>query len=288
MDRADRWKLCDRVLTFGRLPLLMGIVNVTPDSFSDGGEFFDPTAAVEQGLRLAAEGAEIIDVGGQSTRPGSLDVDTDEELRRVMPVLEGLREQTSVPLSIDTSKAVVAQAALDAGALIVNDVTALTGDAAMLDVVLRAEAAVCVMHMLGEPRTMQKNPRYDDVVQDVFDYLRARRDALTAAGIEPSRIALDPGIGFGKTTEHNLALLSGAARFHALGCPLLVGHSRKRFIGQVIEDDSAHCRGADRTPGTIAVSLALVRQGVQIIRVHDVAAVRQALLLFAASGGLDD
>ncbi len=287
MDRADRWKLRDRVLAFGRLPLLMGIVNVTPDSFSDGGEFFDPTAAVEQGLRLAAEGAAIIDIGGQSTRPGSLDVDTDEELRRVMPVIEGLREQTPVPLSVDTSKAEVAQAALDVGVQIVNDVTGLASDAQMIDVVLRAEAAVCAMHMLGEPRTMQKNPRYGDVVQDVLDYLRDRRDALAAAGIEPERIALDPGIGFGKTTEHNLTLLSNAARFHALGCPVLIGHSRKRFIGQVIDDDSAQCKGADRTPGTIAVSLALARQGVQIIRVHDVAAVRQALQLFDASGGLD-
>ena len=259
----------------------MGVINVTPDSFSDGGRFFEPAAAVEHGLRLAAEGADVLDVGGESTRPYSAAVDTDEELRRVMPVVEALCRRTSLPVSIDTSKAAVAREALAAGAQIVNDVTGLTGEAAMVEAALEYGAGVCVMHMPATPRTMQDHPTYTDVVADVMAYLDGRRNSLTAAGIEPERIALDPGIGFGKTTEHNLALLKAAWRLHALGCPVLVGPSRKRFIGEVLSDNEA-----DRTAGTIGVALSLARQGVQVIRVHDVAPVRQALLLYEATGGL--
>ena len=225
---ADHWKLRTRTLAFGRLPLLMGIVNVTPDSFSDGGHFFDADAAVEHGLRLAAEGADILDIGGESTRPGAEPVDVQEELRRVMPVVEALCQQTDVPVSIDTSKASVARHAIHAGAEIINDVTALTGDPAM-PAGGRNRLRRVLMHIRGT-RTMQDNPVYADVVAEVLEYLRDRRDALLAAGIEQDRIALDPGIGFGKTTEHNLQLLANAWRFHALGCPVLVGHSRKRFL----------------------------------------------------------
>ena len=275
---ATSWQLRTRTLTVGKTPLLMGIVNVTPDSFSDGGRFFEPAAAVEQGLRLAAEGADILDVGGESTRPGSEPVDADEELRRVMPVIAELVEQTPLPISIDTSKSSVAKEALSAGAEIVNDVTALSGDCGMLPLAAESGCGVCVMHMQGMPKTMQENPAYEDVVVDVLDYLRTRRDALTAIGLSPSRIALDPGIGFGKMLEHNLALLSNMGRFHELGCPLLVGHSRKRFIGEVLGDSQA-----DRTAGTIGVAVSLAQQGVQILRVHDVAPVRQALLLWEAT-----
>ncbi|MBN2022621.1 MAG: dihydropteroate synthase [Pirellulales bacterium] len=260
----------------------MGVVNVTPDSFSDGGRYREPAAAIARGLALAADGADLLDVGGQSTRPGAAPVGADEELARVLPVLRGLTDQTAVPLSIDTSKAAVARAAVEAGATVINDVTALSGDPDMLAVAVESEVGVCAMHMQGTPENMQDAPRYDDVVADVFDYLARCRDRLVAAGIDRARIALDPGIGFGKTAEHNLALLASVGRLHALGCPVLVGPSRKRFIGHVLGDPSA-----DRTAGTLGVALALARAGVQILRVHDVAAARQALLLFAAAGGLD-
>jgi len=279
---VDRWKLRTRTLTFGRLPRLMGVVNVTPDSFSDGGQFFDPQAAIDHGLRLAEQGADLLDVGGESTRPGAEPVSADEELRRVMPVVAALCEQAAVPVSIDTSKAAVAREALQAGVEVVNDVTALGADPAMIPLVAEAGCGVCAMHMQGTPRSMQLNPTYDDVVAEMLDYLRARRDALADAGVEPSRIALDPGIGFGKTTEHNLELLRNAGRLHELGCPVLVGHSRKRFIGQLLRDQEA-----DRTPGTIAVALALARRRVQVLRVHDVGAVRGAMVVFEAAGGVD-
>ncbi|MCX7428575.1 MAG: dihydropteroate synthase [Planctomycetia bacterium] len=278
---VGEWKLRTRTLRVGKLPLVMGVVNVTPDSFSDGGEFLDPAAAIDHGLRLAAEGADILDVGGESTRPGATPVGADEELRRVMPVVEQLCRRSDVPMSIDTSKAAVAREAVGAGAEAINDVTALSGDAAMMAVAVETGSGIAAMHMRGTPATMQQAPAYEDVVEEVLDYLAARRDALVAAGVDPARIALDPGIGFGKTTEHNLTLLGNIGRFHALGCPLLVGPSRKGFIGRVLDDPKA-----DRAAGTIGVSLALARQGVQILRVHDVAAVRAALVLFEAAGGM--
>lgn len=281
-EPATHWRLRTHTLTFGRLPLLMGIVNVTPDSFSDGGPFLDPAAAVEHGLQLVDEGADILDVGGESTRPYSDPVEAKEELNRVEQVIRRLCRQVAVPVSIDTSKALVAQRAIDAGAEIINDVTGLEGDANMVRVALESNTGVCVMHMQGTPATMQDDPSYDDVVDDVFKYLEHRRSALLAAGIERDRICLDPGIGFGKTHQHNLSLLANAHRFHNLGTPLLIGHSRKGFIGQVLGD-----KNSDRTAGTIGVALSLARQHVQIIRVHDVGAVRGALQLFEASGGLN-
>ena len=301
---ANHWKLRSRTIEFGRLPLLMGIINVTPDSFSDGGRFFDAAAAIEHGLRLASEGADILDVGGESTRPGSLPIDAGEELRRVMPVVEGLCRQTNVPISIDTWKVSVAQRAIDAGAEIINDVTALTGDPALTRLAAESGCGVCAMHSRGVPRTMQDNPVYADVVAEVLEYLRTRRDALLAAGVEQDRIALDPGIGFGKTTEHNLQLLANARRFHALGCPVLVGHSRKRFLADAMQQPATHSADKSHKPlaasqalptdatvrksataGTIGVALSLARQGVQVLRIHDVAALREALVLFEAAGG---
>jgi dihydropteroate synthase len=280
LDRASYWQLRRRRLVFVDRPLLMGILNVTPDSFSDSGRFFDTATAIEHGLRLVAEGADLIDVGGESTRPYSQPIDEAEELRRVLPVVQALAERTSVPVSIDTSKATVAREAVAAGAEIINDVTALTGER-MIETALDTQAAVCAMHILGTPQSMQDNPSYCNVVGEVYEYLHNRRDALLAAGMAQDKIALDPGIGFGKTHEHNLTLLAHCPRFHELGCPLLVGHSRKGFIGKVIGD-----KAADPTAGTIGVSLSLANQGVQILRVHDVAANLHALKLYLASGGL--
>ncbi len=280
---ADRWQLRTRSIAPGKLPLLMGVVNVTPDSFSDGGDYFDAKKAAAHALRLADQGADLLDLGGESTRPGAGPIDAREELRRVLPVVDALRAKTDLPISIDTSKALVAKAALRAGVEIVNDVTALEGDPAMLPLVAETGCGVCLMHKRGEPRNMQDDPVYADVVAEVLEYLRRRRDALLAAGVAQGRIAVDPGIGFGKTTGHNLELLLNIARFHELGCPLLVGHSRKRFIAELAPEVKLP---AERLPGTIGVALSLARRGVQVLRVHDVAAVRQALLLFQATGGM--
>ncbi|GIW96004.1 MAG: dihydropteroate synthase [Pirellulaceae bacterium] len=281
--RARYWQLPDRRLEFGPQPVLMGIVNVTPDSFSDGGRYFSEDAAVAHALELVEQGADILDIGGESTRPYAEPVSEEEEMRRVLPVVRRLAASTSVPISIDTSKAAVARAALEAGATIVNDVTALRADPRMLDVIQQYRAAVCIMHMQGTPQTMQDNPHYEDVVSEVLAFLRERRDALLQAGVSVDRIAIDPGIGFGKTTAHNIELLKNIGRFHTLGCPVLVGHSRKGFIGKVIGDLQR-----DRVAGGIGVSLAMALRGVQILRVHDVEATRQALALFAACGALVD
>ncbi len=261
----------------------MGIVNVTPDSFSDGGTTFDSAVAVDQGLRLAAAGAGLLDIGGESTRPGAARVDAREELRRVLPVVQRLAEEAAVPISVDTSKAVVAREAIAAGAEVINDVTACRADPDMISLLAETGAGVCLMHMQGTPATMQQNPVYADVVEEVFGFLRNRRDTLEQAGIGRSRIAVDPGIGFGKTLEHNLDLLRYAGRFAQLGCTVLVGHSRKRFIAGVLDDDAL-----PRTAGTVGAALALARQGVHVLRVHDVAEVAQAMRLFEACGGLDD
>jgi len=277
------WQLRSRRLTFDRRSLLMGIVNVTPDSFSDGGRFLEPATAVDHALQLEADGADILDVGGESARPYSEPVDADEELRRVMPVLEKLCGRTKLPVSIDTTKTAVARRAIEAGVEIVNDLTGLEGDAGMVPLVAESRVGVCAMHMQGTPQTMQDSPTYDDVVADVYRYLQQRRDALVAAGVDRERICLDPGIGFGKTHEHNLELLSSVDRFHALGCPLLVGHSRKGFIGKVLGD-----KEADATAGTIGVAVALATRGVQVLRVHDVRPVREALALFDAAGGMTE
>jgi len=259
----------------------MGILNVTPDSFSDGGDFFDPRAAIEHGRQLVDEGADILDVGGESTRPYSEPVSLREELDRVIPVIDVLATESNVPISIDTSKAKVAQEALAAGAEIINDVTALTGDADMLPVACDSKAGICAMHMQGTPRTMQDNPTYAHVVDDIRDYLAERHATLISAGIATARLCLDPGIGFGKTHEHNLTLLANCWQFHSLGSPLLVGHSRKGFIARVLGD-----KKADRTAATIGISLSLAAQGVQILRVHDVRATADALRLYGATGGI--
>jgi dihydropteroate synthase len=258
----------------------MGIINVTPDSFSDGDKYSDADAAVEHGLRLAEDGAELLDVGGESTRPYSEPVPTDEELRRVLPVIERLVQYVHIPVSIDTSKSAVARAAIDIGAEIVNDVTGLAGDPAMMPLVVDTGVGVCAMHMQGTPQTMQDNPSYDDVVAEVREYLRSRRNELVAAGIPIERICLDPGIGFGKTHAHSVELMANCHAFHELGCPLLVGHSRKAFLGKLIDN-----KDADRTNATVGAALALATQGVQIVRVHDVRPVYEALIAFEACGG---
>jgi dihydropteroate synthase len=279
-SRAGHWQLRTRTFEFPRRPLVMGIVNVTPDSFSDGGRFLDVNAAVSHALQLVADGADLIDVGGESTRPYSESVTPEEELRRVLPVVERLAKEVQVPISIDTSKAAVARAALEAGVEIINDVTALNGDPEMIQVAVDSSAGACVMHMQGTPQTMQDNPTYRDVVAEVRDYLRERRDALVAAGIARERICLDPGIGFGKTHEHNIELMGHCYELHSLGCPILIGHSRKGFLGKLIGD-----KEADRTSATVGAALALAVQGVQVVRVHDVRAVREAQIAFESAGG---
>jgi dihydropteroate synthase len=281
LPRATHWRLRTRTLSCAERPLWMGIVNVTPDSFSDGGRFLDPDRAIAHAVQLWEQGADILDIGGESTRPYAEPVPAEEELRRVLPVLQGLRRRLpDAVLSIDTSKAAVAEAALALGVEIVNDVTGLTGDAAMLPLVAARQAAVCVMHMQGTPQTMQDHPTYQDVVAEVYDYLRQRRDALVAAGVAQERICLDPGIGFGKTHAHNLALMVHCQTLLDLGCPVLVGHSRKGFLAKLIGDPQA-----DRTAATIGGALALALKGVHVIRVHDVAPVRQAWTVFAACAG---
>jgi len=279
--RATYWQTSQRRIEFGSLPVLMGIVNVTPDSFSDGGRFFAIDSAVKQALELAAAGAGIIDVGGESTRPYADPVDAEEEIRRVVPVIKQLAGQTAAAISIDTSKASVARAALEAGAEIINDVTAFTGDAAMMQLAVETGAGVCIMHMQGNPQTMQDNPTYGDVAREVCSYLQQRRNALLQAGVGASRICVDPGVGFGKTHQHNIQLLQQCEVFHSLGAPVLVGHSRKGFIGKTAGD-----KQANRDPGTIGVALSLARQGVQVIRVHNVADTMQAMRLFEVAGGL--
>ena len=281
-QRATRWQLRTQTLEFGRLPALMGIINVTPDSFSDGGQFYELEVAVDHALQLAADGADILDVGGESTRPYSDSVAVEEELARVVPLVETLAKKTKVPISIDTSKAIVAKAALLAGAEIINDVTGLTGDPDMIEVARDTGAAVCAMHMQGTPQTMQDDPQYQDLIGDILTYLDQRRNVLSAAEIVESRICLDPGIGFGKTHQHNFTLMAHCYQFHKLGCPLLVGHSRKGFLSKLLAGKSE-----DRTDATIGSALTLALQGVQVIRVHEVRGVRDALLAFEATGGLD-
>jgi dihydropteroate synthase len=267
-----------------RRPLVMGIVNVTPDSFSDGGRHVGIDAAVEHALKLVADGADILDVGGESTRPFSEPVAEAEELRRVAEVVRRLAAESGVPVSIDTSKAAVAERAIDLGAEIINDVTGLEGDPRMLAVARTTGAGVCVMHMQGTPRTMQLEPRYGDVVGEIHAYLQARRDTLLAAGIPLEKICLDPGIGFGKTHEHNLELMQRAGRFLDLGTAILVGHSRKGFLAKAVEQSLGRpATEADRDAATAGSACSLAAQGVQIVRVHAVGLVRTALDLFAAT-----
>ncbi len=258
---------------------VMGIVNVTPDSFSDGGSWLDAGAAIRHGLELACDGAVILDVGGESTRPGAHPVPADEELARVLPVIEGLRSVGArAQISIDTSKASVAAAALDAGATLVNDVTALRGDPEMVDVVAQSQADCCLMHMLGEPRTMQNNPRYDEVVSDVKAFLEDRMAFAVARGVVEERILLDPGIGFGKTLEHNLELIRRLGELVALGRPVVIGTSRKSFLGKITGSPMK-----DRLAATIATNVLAYERGARVFRVHDPGPVRDALAIAAAT-----
>jgi dihydropteroate synthase len=256
----------------------MGIVNVTPDSFSDGGLFLDPDAAVEHGLRLAAEGAALLDVGGESTRPGAAPVAADEERRRVVPVVRALAA-AGKRVSIDTTKVEVAAAALAAGATLVNDVSAFRFEPGLAGVVADSGAGCCLMHMLGEPRTMQEHPRYDDVVSDVRAFLEERLEFAVGEGVPEDRVWLDPGIGFGKTVEHNLELLRRLDEIVAIGRPVVVGTSRKSFLGKL-----AGPRAEDeRLPGTIATNVLALERGACVFRVHDVAPVADALAIAAAT-----
>ncbi|HYI35717.1 MAG TPA: dihydropteroate synthase [Thermoleophilaceae bacterium] len=259
---------------------VMGVVNVTPDSFSDGGRYLDPAAAVAHGAELVAEGAAILDVGGESTRPGADPVGLDEELRRVIPVVEGLAERVpGTAISIDTTKAGVARRAVTAGAAVVNDVSALRADPELAGVVAASGVACCLMHMLGEPRTMQDDPRYDDVVSEVKAFLEERLEFAVGHGVDEQAIWLDPGIGFGKTAEHNLELLARLDEIVALGRPVVVGTSRKSFLGRLAGGREL----GRRLPGTIATNVMALERGASVFRVHDVAEVVDALAVAGAT-----
>lgn len=260
------WRIRDTDHDLSRRGMIMGIVNVTPDSFSDGGRFLDTGRAVEHALRLVEEGADILDIGGESTRPGAEPVDEDEELRRVLPVIRALRSATRTLISIDTMKASVARAALDAGADIINDVTGLRGDPAMSRVAAACNAGLVIMHMIGTPQTMQLQPQYDDVVAEVRTYFDERLQLLARLGIAPERVALDPGFGFGKTLEHNRTLLRALPLLAESGRPLLVGVSRKSMIARLLEDDLLESRDWP----TVALTSHMREHGARLFRVHDV------------------
>ena len=262
-------------------PQVMGILNATPDSFSDGGQFDRLAAAMAHARTMRRDGADIVDIGGESTRPGADYVGVADEIARTVPALTELRQEITLPLSIDTRKAGVAEAAVAAGADWINDVSALSFDEDMVSLAARSGAPICLMHALSNPKTMQQHATYEDVLLDVYDYLAVRIEFALGHGIARDKIIVDPGIGFGKTLEHNLALLRGLALFHGLGCPILLGASRKRFIGTISGAEQAE----DRMPGSVAVALAAVAQGAQIIRVHDVLPTVQALKLWAAVRG---
>ncbi len=272
------WRIGSRTLDLTQRGLTMGIVNVTPDSFSDGGRFADPGRAVEHALAMVTDGADILDIGGESTRPGAEPVGEAEELRRVLPVIRALRSQSQVLISIDTMKASVARAALDAGADIINDVTGLRGDAAMVRLATERDCGLIAMHMIGDPQTMQTAPHYDNVVAEVRSYLNERLRRLTASGIAPERIALDPGFGFGKTLEHNLSLLRHLPQLAIGDRPLLIGISRKSMIGKVLHSTDM----ADRHWPTIALTAYAREHGARILRVHDVKPNAQALRMIEA------
>ena len=272
------WKVRGQSLDLTHRALLMGIVNVTPDSFSDGGSFLDPLAACKQGLKLVEEGADILDIGGESTRPGSHSVPLEEEIQRVIPVIEKLRRETKALISIDTNKAPVAQAAMDAGADIINDITGLRGDANMTSVVSQSGAGVIIMHMKGTPRTMQDAPAYQDIMSEIGDFFRQSVALALSSGIDPMSIALDPGIGFGKTPEHNRQLLAGIGSFAKTGHPILVGASRKSFLGWLAGSSAMDDRF---WPGVATTSLCRER-GAKIFRVHDVKPHHDALRMTEA------
>lgn len=258
--------------------LVMGILNVTPDSFHDGGRYLDAGAAIARAREMAAAGAGIIDVGGESTRPGAEAVALDEELRRVIPVIEAIAPDPGVPVSVDTSKSEVADAALNAGAAMINDITALRGDERMVEVAAAHSCPVCLMHMQGGPASMQKDPRYDDVVAEIIQFFHERIEWAVERGVRRENIILDPGIGFGKKLEHNLAIIRNFESFRSLKRPLMIGASRKSFIGMIMEDDGS----GDRLAGTIATSVLAYQKGARLFRVHDVAENCQAIRVTAA------
>ncbi len=258
--------------------LIMGVLNVTPDSFSDGGRFFDPSAAIARGLVMVQEGADILDIGGESTRPGATPVEAEEELRRILPVIRGLRKHSPIPISIDTMKARVAAAAVEAGADIINDISGLQHDPDMARVAAETEAGLVLMHLRGTPRTMQQEPEYTDVVAEVCEHLRAAGSAAMAAGVAVDRLVFDPGIGFGKTMEHNLALLRSLPSFQIYGRPVLLGVSRKSFIGRLLGNTDPLSREAP----TIALTAWARQHGVRILRVHAVKENAQALRMMEA------
>lgn len=264
-------------------PNLMGILNATPDSFSDGGQFNSAETALCHARGMIAAGADMLDIGGESTRPGAAYVPPDEEIARTAPVIKAIRAEAAIPISIDTRKAAVAEAALAAGATLVNDVYAFTHDPDLARVAAGTQAPVCLMHAQGDPEVMQDNPHYDNVLLDVYDFLDARIALAEAAGIPRHQIIVDPGIGFGKSLAHNLTLLNRISLFHSLGCAVLLGVSRKRFIGTI----GAASEAQDRAPGSMAVALAAVAQGVQILRVHDVKETKQALSLWQAVNAME-
>ncbi len=266
MMRGRQWKIGDRIFDLSRQGLIMGILNVTPDSFSDSGKFFTVEKAVEHGLRIVREGAQIVDVGGESTRPGAEPVAAEEELRRVIPVIEKLRAKIDTVISIDTSKAQVARAAIQAGASIVNDVTGGRGDVEIMPLVAETKSAFIIMHMQGNPRTMQIEPRYVDVVSEVADFFRQQYARALECGINPMAIAFDPGIGFGKTLQHNLELLARLDELHVHDRPLVIGVSRKSFLAKLI--DSSEMK--DRLAPAVALTSFLRARGANVFRVHDV------------------
>jgi dihydropteroate synthase len=270
---ATVWKIAGRPIDLSHRGMIMGVLNVTPDSFSDGGEFVNAEKAVDHGLQMAAQGAQIIDIGGESTRPGAEPVSTEEELRRVIPVIEQLRGKIDIIVSIDTAKSEVADAALAAGAALVNDVTGGRGDEKMMPLIAKRNAAMIVMHMQGNPRTMQANPHYDDVVSEVADFFRQQYDRALDCGIDPMGMAFDPGIGFGKTLPHNLELLTNLGRLRLHDRPLVVGVSRKSFLGKLIGSTAM----SDRLAPTIALTSLLRGRGANVFRVHDVKENSEAL-----------
>jgi dihydropteroate synthase len=277
------WRFRGRQLDLSLQGAIVGIVNATPDSFSDGGAFLDPSAASAQGLKLLEEGASLLDLGGESTRPGSLPISTEEELRRVVPVVKALRAGTDAPISIDTSKAAVAEACLSEGADIINDVTALEGDPRMGEVVARTGAGLILMHMQGTPETMQVNPIYqqNDVVGEVAKYLSARRDVALGCGVDSAAIILDPGLGFGKTVAHNLALIRGIPQLIKIGSPILLGHSRKSFLGK-ITGEKKQVPSEERLAAGLAVTALARSLGASLFRVHEVKPHREALCIAEA------
>ncbi len=279
------WKFAGRIRRLGETPWIMGIVNVTPDSFSDGGQYLETERAVERGMQLVADGADLLDVGGESTRPGAGPVAENDELDRVIPVIEQLAAATDAPISVDTTKSAVAREALKAGATIVNDISGLMLDPHMADVCAETDCGVIAMHRQGTPQTMQDDPQYADVVGEIVAHLHERIESLGQRGIAAERIVIDPGIGFGKTAAHNVEILSHIAAFRALGRPVLIGHSRKRFLGKLLGGQLLGRKIDERTSGTIGVAIALAGQQTDILRVHDVAAVKDAITAWRAIGG---